>query len=717
MKYDTYVASHYGKREEELRNLFIEQMQDAREYFYNILKPRYDEYYKLYTSYTGDRAKEIKDWQSNVFVPYTQSVVETLVPRIIDGRPDLGVWGRNEEGQLKAEKLKMLLDFDWERSKMDATSEDIVRASLIYGISYLQVYWKKDVRNLKFLSVKDINSKKYVYKEKEKTFYDAPYAEYADVYSVWYDWHNIKREDRQYWFKRLILTEDQIKRRYPMANKDRIRMAIASGSGDLTDYAEVRNIVKVNDYNLNGTRGRATTTAASGIYTSAQTRAIKMYEVFEWWRPFSDEYGVIVGSGYVPIFPTATIPNPYDFKEAPFIDTPYLRLPGESEAYGLPAILKNPQLMLNTIKNQRLDAAKLSIHKMWIVNPLANIKKEELVTRPFGIIWSPDPNGVREVQFSDIKASAYKEEDLLKSDMRYASGVDDSSMGVGGTAGSATEVRHLRESTLERVRLFINHLGDTFSVLERWWIDMHRQFSTEDMTLRIIGDDGKALFPIVQKDDLQGEFDYKATVLPAIAGMQDIEKKQNMDLFQLLINLPFIDPQKLTSKVLSSWGWSVDSLSKNEEGSPEAGMAPEGTEMAPGATLPAEAMMAGPAPEAAPEEGQLPEGLSGKISPEVYNRILSLVNPTKTGNSMFSGLTAPNNNPIFQMMAKKQIGNPPTVPGIPVTAGGQGGGPMVGGTTNPRGFNRGGKVNTNIRTGGNANPESALLNRSINIQK
>lgn len=717
MKYDTYVASNYGKKEEETRDLFVQQMQDSREYFITILKPRYDEYYKLYTSYTGDRAKQIQDWQSNIFVPYTQSVVETLVPRILDGRPDLGVWGRNEEGQLKAEKVKMLLDFDWEKAKMDSTAEDIIRSSLIYGTSFLQVYWKKDVRNLKFLSIKDINSKKYVYKDKEKTFYDAPYAEYADVYSVWYDWHNIKREDRQYWFKRLILTEGQIKRRYPMANKDRIRMAINSGPGDLTDYAEVRNIVKVNDYNLNGTRGTNTTTAASGIYTSANTTAIKMYEVFEWWRPFDDEYGVVVGAGYVPIFNTTTIPNPYDFKEAPFLDTPYLRLPGESEAYGLPAILKNPQLMLNTIKNQRLDAAKLSIHKMWIVNPLANIKKEELVTRPFGIIWSPDPNGVREVQFSDIKASAYKEEDLLKADMRYASGVDDSSMGVGGSAGSATEVRHLRESTLERVRLYINHLGDTFSTLERWWIDMHRQFSTEDMTLRIIGDDGKALFPIVQKDDLQGEFDYKATVLPAIAGMQDIEKKQNMDLFQLLINLPFIDPQKLTSKVLTSWGWSVDSLSKGEEGSEaglETGVAPQEGQ------LPPEAAMAGgmQLPTETGQQGSaLPEELNGKISPEVYSRILSMVNPSKTGNSMFKGLSSPNNNPIFQMMSNKNVGNPPTVPTVPLTTGGKGGGPLIGNTTNPRGMNMGGKVNTNIRMGENSNPESSLMNRASSLQK
>ena len=44
--------------------------------------------------------------------------------------------------------------------------------------------------------------------------------------------------------------------------------------------------------------------------------------------------------------------------------------------------------------------------------------------------------------------------------------------GVGGAAGSATEVRHLRESTLERVRMFVNHLGDAYATMMRYWMSM-----------------------------------------------------------------------------------------------------------------------------------------------------------------------------------------------------------------------------------------------------
>jgi hypothetical protein len=356
-------------------------------------------------------------------------------------------------------------------------------------------------------------------------------------------------------------------------------------------------------------------------------------------------YSVHVGGGWTPIFKDGWMPIPYDFKEAAFIDFPYLKLPGEFEGYGLPLILENPQIMMNMIKNQRLDAATLSIHKMWIVNPLANINKEELVTRPFGIIYSVDPNGVREVQFSDIKASAYKEEDLLKSDMRYASGVDDFSMGAGGGANSATEVRHLRESTLERVRLFVNHLGDGFANLMRFWMDMERQFFTKDMIIRIVGDDGKEEFPLIEKDDLQGKFDYKASVLPSIAGQQD------MDLFQLLINLPFVDPQKLTQKILVDWNWSLDSVAKGEDQTQQAqpgAVGPDGQPMVgpDGQPVQAPPEAAGPAmPPGLPPMGPMSGGTQN-IPPGVAKNALAMLQGGGQGGPLPRSSFAQANVPI-----------------------------------------------------------------------
>lgn len=729
-QFNTYSASDYGPEEVELMKTFFLQSNDARQNFLYNIKPRLDRSYKLYIGYTGDRQLQIKKWQSNVFVPYVQAVVETLMPRVLDARPDLTVQGRSADDQMKSEKQQQLGDYIWEISGMDATVETLVRSALMYGTGFLQVSWKKDVRKLKFLKSKSVGEKTYKYETKEKVFYDAPFCEWIDNYSLWYDWHNTSRQSKQYWFKRLVLTAPEIRRKYPYADKKRLDLALNSAGGDLNDYANVRIHTK--------TAHELITKGASALYGPLRSQGgdkyntfgdpeLIMYEVFEWFRPFDDAYSVHVGGSYVPILKGGVIPFPYDFKETPFIEFAYLKLPYEFEGVGIPMILENPQIMLNMIKNQRLDAATLSIHKMWIVNPLANINKDELVTRPFGIIYSVDPNGVREVQFSDIKASAYKEEDLLKSDMRYSSGVDDFSMGAGGAASSATEVRHLRESTLERVRLFVNHLGEGFSDVMRYWMDMSRQFYTQPMIIRILGDDGAVQFPIIEKDDLQGRFDYKATVLPSIAGQNDVKKKQDMDLFQLLISLPFVDPRKLTTKVLNDWSWSLDSIAKSaQEQNPDgSGTDAQGQPVGPdGQPLPPEQQdpNAGQEdPNAMPPEGMAPPAPTGPVppstqnlSPGVMGKALSMLRgagdmPAAASSSPFSSASMPIN-------LLNKAGSPPTAKGVPAGKKGTGG---PGYTTNPRGHNMklGGKPNTNLNMSGKSNIESSLMNRTFNTQR
>ncbi len=710
----TYNPSDYGRKEENLVKLFISQKDDAKLYFENIIKPRLDRSYKLYIADNSDRSKEIKKWQANVSVPYAQAVVETLKPRILDARPEFNVQGRNEDDQKKASRLQSLSDYTWEVSEAEKTAELVVSSSLIYGTSYMQVSWKKDVRTLEFLKTKDIDSKKkFDWVKEKRTFYDAPYLEWVDNYSLWYDWHNVEADSKQYWFKRLLLTETEIKRKYPMADKKRLTKAF-NCTGDLTDYASIRNEVKFSHEKI--TKGADYGQSGSGlaggadIYKSSEN---KMHEVFEWLRPFDDKFAIIVND--VPILKGGDMPNPYDFKESFFIEVPYLKIPGEFEGYGIPLILENPQIMLNMVKNQRLDAMTLNIHKMWIVNPLANINKEELIARPFGIVYSTDPGGAREVQMSDIKPSAYREEELLKSDMRYSSGVDDASMGAGGGASSATEVRHLRESTLERVRLFVNHLGYAYSRVMRYWISMYKQFYTEKMIIRITGDNGENVFPIIEKDDLMGEFDFRATVLPAIAGQNDVKKKQDMDLFQLLITLPFIDPEKLVSKMLHDWSWNLESLKKGGE---QQAQAVDGQQL-PGQGEPQPQGDSGqpqpPQGDGQPQGELIPSGqgsgiTSGQIPENVAKQVLAMLSGGGEGASYGGG-----QSPFSELSSPVNLLKNKTVPPTPKA---------IQPTTNPRGMNRGGKgggkvnaVNTNIPLKQTSSVESNLVNRALSIQR
>src|SRR5690606_38466503 len=120
-----------------------------------------------------------------------------------------------------------------------------------------------------------------------------------------------------------------------------LKMAFAAPGGDLVDYAAIRQGVRTTH---EGTvKGDDTSTVAynfsSDKYQNTNDQNMKMYEVFEWYRPFQDAYAVMVGGSHVPILKGGVIPIPFDFKEAPFIETTYLKIPGEFEGYGIPIIL------------------------------------------------------------------------------------------------------------------------------------------------------------------------------------------------------------------------------------------------------------------------------------------------------------------------------------------------------------------------------------------
>lgn len=193
-----------------------------------------------------------------------------------------------------------------------------------------------------------------------------------------------------------------------------------------------------------------------------------------------------------------------------------------------------------------------------------------------------------------------------------------------------------------------------------------------------------------------------------------------MDLFQLLIQLPFIDPKKLVSKVLQPWSWDLNTLVSNQQpgasgqmpGMPgaEGQMPPVGPD---GQPLPVgpdgQPMM--PDPNAAPQLAPPGVPLNG-VSPDVAAQVMKMMGTPGVkfaGQSNFDQAKMPINLPASGAM-------PPTVPGVKATAGG-GPGPSKKIKGNARGHNRTGKVNTkSTNINQNSNPESALLNRSFNTQ-
>lgn len=538
--------------------------------FLSYRKDRFDHFYKLYRAYGGDRAAKIKDWQSNVSIPYVFSVIETLMPRVLGSRPEFMITPRGQEDVPKSIMLQHVYDYIWEMTKMDAKIPMFVKQAIMYGTSIGKTRWEKRWTTSSILTeIEEEEGKKLPkYKQVSKLIYDNPQFDEVDLYDFYPDKmaSDINRGSNpaRYVYQRYLMTKDQLESQYKSAkNLNFVKAGRGNGFGsmDFTDYKLVRREVLAN-------RNKLYTTSGGGDKYGEQGSSL--IETVERWE--GNRY--IVRANGVPII---NMPNPYSHGMIPYTKLVFVEMPGEFNGIGISELLENMQVMLNTIKNQRIDNVTMLIHKMWIVDPLANINKSDLIVKPFGIIYSQNPNGVRPVEFSDVKASSYTEEEKLKNDMRNATGVDDYSRGAGAGAGSATEASYLREATLERVKLFLRNLETCFGDVMQQWYALIVDFFPDEKVFRLVNKDGVYYFPTLKKEDYTGEFDFRVGANSTVASSVELRKKQDMDLFQLLFQLPFVDQRNLVIKILGDFGWDSDFILKtNQDTTGAEGGAPGG---------------------------------------------------------------------------------------------------------------------------------------------
>lgn len=516
---------------------------------------------------------------SNLFVPLTSSNVRTIHPRVISSRPQLLVLGRGREDAAKAEKIKAITEYNWEVSKADRTVRKVVLQAIIYGSGIFKVFWRTDKRVVSVPSGIDKN-KRLTYKKELRTDYDDNDLAAVDTHGGFFPdplcGDDITRG--RFHVQRFLMTKEQAFATYNVEPE----LAHCCGTGDITRYDQVR---------LNqSTRYSKSKTEVGGGGKSTTASQSQVIEVLEYWE--RDCLAIIFGDTIVRV-----TPNPYRHKQFPFIKLDYEELPFEFWANGVPQQLEQVQEGLNSTRNQRIDNVTLSIHKMFIIDPTGFLDEADLVPRPFGTIRTPNPQSVVPLEYGDIKSSAYLEDDKYMEAGKMATGIDDYSRGLQGSAStSATAVTLQKESTLERVKLFVENLESSYSDIMRLWLENDKQFLKNKKIERIIGNDPDAPkevinaldrpfrtrkgalfdYPIIEKDDLMGQFDFIIASLSTLAASKELKRKNNVEILDKAIQggQNDLDMPELWSKVFEDMDWEPTRfLKKAQAAMPQGGNA------------------------------------------------------------------------------------------------------------------------------------------------
>jgi hypothetical protein len=312
--------------------------------------------------------------------------------------------------------------------------------------------------------------------------------------------------------------------------------------------------------------------------------------------------------------------NPYDHQQKPYTRTGFFPRPFSFYWLGIPKLVDHLQELLNSVTNQRVDAVTMRIHSMIAAAPVAlpGYKQSSITVRPLGILWTNDPNSVKELRFGDVNSSAFVEPTHIKEAMRIAVGIDEYTTTAGkDIKQTATVASFMREATLEGVKLFLIMLRNSYVMHFEHWICMMKQFWTKKSVMP-----DKAIAILMRHglidettENIEGLFDYEYEMslesTSSLATSSELKKSKDLELWGLIKDVDeLVDPEtgtvysvkkfKVLMKLFEDYGWEPDNYVTERKPAPPADqITPPGMETPPGeapAIDPNEAPPAEPVP-------------------------------------------------------------------------------------------------------------------------
>jgi len=473
----------------------------------------FQEFYKLYRSYLEAGSLP---WRSNLFIPKTFEIVETVAPRVAMAQRTFKALPVEGMDVNNARAYTDLLKLQFERTDMEDIIEELVKESLIYGTAVCKVSWLDKLPNPEVVDIFD-----FFPDPKARTDKEMKYAI-----------HRLERD----------IEDLESNQNY---NKEAIKRLKESGGAKNNQERQQRE-------------------AILGVTSNSVDSTRKRYEILEYWGNFNGENYIIVVAGRQEVLRCDK--NPYE-NWNPFVVVRDTIVPHEFYGIGEIEPIQSLQNELNDIRNQRLDNVKLNVNSMWKIVAGGVQFEDELVSRPGGTIHLTRPDGLLANDRQVVPSEAFTEESIIKSDMERADGANSPLSGalvspMGGNTGgainrTATAWQGAINQADKRFSAKVNQLKRGLIKIGRKFLELSQQFMTQPMAVRILGKDGEFLFdsqgnlPYVEPEDIKNEFDLTVDIeyLDEFQQMQ-----QDISLLQTMVNVPGFNTAKLAADIIEKSG-------------------------------------------------------------------------------------------------------------------------------------------------------------------
>lgn len=487
------------------------------------------EYYRSYMEFDSDYW-----YRSQLFMPYIFAMIESITPdfltALIGGDNFFSV--RATGAQRDRAQLMQELMYYQIREK-DPFFQKIlmwIKGMLIFGTSVGYNGWRKKTKKYKqteWIFDDALGAFGSLKVQRERVLMNDPYFDTVYIKNCYPQPHKESIRDMGWFIERTYTDWDNILKLKAMGaeakgvykNLDMIKESTLPSSYKST-FEEMNSLV--------------------GIATAHEQDPInKPVVIDKYWR---EDRLIMVANEKVLI---RNSDNPFEHGEIPYVEAKDYPLDKEFFAISDVDMLIPLQDRINDITNLRIDNIFQAVNNMYIAMKGRGIDADDVVSRPFGIIWTEDLNAIKPLERKPVAPEAFQEEELTYKAMQRVSGAWDYYQGATPERKeTATGIIRLQQSALRRFGYRIKLLQKgAFKDILTQRLQMNQQLLEPKYTMEIFDKD---ISREINPWDIAGKMNLVVTGSSDIVGI----KERMQLLWSQAKNDPYFNQLELRKRLL-----------------------------------------------------------------------------------------------------------------------------------------------------------------------
>lgn len=473
---------------------------------------------RSYKNWRGEIDSTVYPWRSRLFIPWSFTVVETIIPKLFARDPKWRALAASPDFPEDAPRvIGDLLDYQWGRMNMRMKMYDYIKDSLMYAKAMAKVSWNFKTKTKTIMEPVVGKDDKITFKEvkKSEVDYDDPNVEIIDPMDLYIDPDATSAGyggNAKYMIHRKTVPLAELKDNPNYTNVDKIE------GGEYADqYTD-----KLSRYRDN---------------VPQKDKHSDLVEILEYWE--KDKLIVVANRGII----LRDTPNPYNHKEIPFVELDDYRDPhrlyGQSEL----SVIDPLQREINSIRNQRRDYDNLALNPVVRMVPGTLRNPNSAVMAPGNVWMVTDLNSMDVFQLPQLQGTASEIEERTASDIKMTVAIDEIGIGLlpdNPQRRSATEVVTAQTMAGKRFAIKIALLEEAVKKIGQLVFFLNQQFLDDERVIQIVGERGLSEWVRLGPEDIRGNWAIDIETGSMLPKDEIAQRKEAVELLQYIT--PIIAP-------------------------------------------------------------------------------------------------------------------------------------------------------------------------------